>query len=193
MNEQERDWAGPFGDAYTQRCRVEWQNRVAFWQRMLSLTQARSALEVGCNSGWNMRCLREADPSIAMVGADVNAAALTEARNEGLEVIAMTAGEVGDKFPDTFDLVFTAGVLIHIPPESLTAAMLSIVRASTKHVLCVEYESDAEEEVTYRGHANRLWRRPYGMLYERMGLSLVASGHAGPGFDDCHYTLLRKL
>jgi hypothetical protein len=90
--------------------------------------------------------------------------------------------------------VFTAGVLIHVPPVDLPETLVSIVNASKRWVLAIEYEAASEEPVPYRGHEERLWRRPFGLQYEAMGLEVEDRGQLGPGdgFDFTTYWLLRK-
>lgn len=187
-------WAGEFGNEYTARNRVDWRRRIDFWGGVLYQTGARSAYEVGCNAGWNLTAIRTA-MSIAwpvgwpveVAGEDVNWEAVQQARVAGLNVDLPR--------PDIFpaDLIFTAGVLIHIAPDDLEATMRRIVDGSAQYVLAVEYEAETEEMVTYRGHENRLWRRDYGKLYQDMGLTLVRKWNAGEGFDDCTAWLLEKL
>jgi hypothetical protein len=127
-----------------------------------------------------------------MSGLDVNAQALAEALAAGLDVSEGRADQAVELFcRSAAELVVTSGVLIHIAPEDLTAAMQSIIDASSKYVLAVEYEADTAQEVEYRGYAGRLWKRPYGKLYEALGLSLVEFGPAA-GFDQCTYWLLEK-
>jgi pseudaminic acid biosynthesis-associated methylase len=194
MNPQEEFWAGAFGADYTARNRVEWKARRSFWDLMVEKTGARSILEVGCNAGWNLLALRDVDSSIKLRGVDLNPQAIKEARANGLDARELPATKVGECWPRRFDLVFTAGVLIHVAPDDLAAVMVSIVNASAKWVLAVEYEAAQAREIQYRGHAGKLWKQPFGLQYEAMGLELEASGElrAGDGFDDCTYWLLRK-
>jgi len=70
--------------------------------------------------------------------------------------------------------------------------MQKIVDQSYRYVLAVEYESEQEEEIEYRGHTGKLWRRPFGKLYEEMGLRLVGKIENAPGFDSCAAWLLEK-
>lgn len=191
---QEQFWRSDFGDAYTSRNRVDWRLRVPFWQAVLGKTEAQSVLEVGCNAGWNLRAMLEIDPGLSLCGVDVNKAALAEAGapGSGVDVVEMAAVDVGETWPGGFDLTFTAGVLIHIPPAQLQEAMTSIAAASRRWVLAVEYAADVEQEIEYRGHAERLWKRPFGDLYQSMGLRLVKQGDAGPGFDRCKFWLLER-
>lgn len=191
----EQWWAGSWGDEYLQRNRVNWRARCAFWDLILEKTQVRSVLEVGCNAGWNLMAIRAVDPSLKLRGVDVNEKALLEAKGEFLDVRCARALDVGAQWPGRFGLVFTAGVLIHVPPEDLPGTMQSIVQASNHFVVAVEYAADTCEEVEYRGHAGRLWKRPYGEIYEDMGLKIEAGGELGEGDGfgaGCTYWLMRK-
>jgi len=182
-------WAGDFGNSYTKRNRVDWQLRSLFWNHVICTTGVRSAYEIGCNCGWNLSAIKLRTPYVCVSGEDVNESALDQAYAAGLEVYHANAGHHA-----TAELVFTAGVLIHIPPEELKEMMLRIIDMSCDYVLAVEYAADKEEEVEYRGHAGKLWRRPFGKLYQEMGLELIEEGKVGAnqGFDDCTYWLLRK-
>lgn len=183
-------WSGTGGYEYTARNRVDWRQRRVFWSHMMHVTQARSVFEVGCNAGWNLSAIGSA---AVCAGCDVNEVAVDQALAAGLFVECGTAQKVLPKYP-TYDMVFTAGVLIHIPAKTLAQTMLAIVEASTQYVLAIEYAADAEEEVHYRGHDGLLWRRPYGRLYEDMGLKLRSTSRLNKeeGFDDCTYWLMEK-
>jgi hypothetical protein len=89
------------------------------------------------------------------------------------------------------ELVFTAGVLIHVPPAGLDAFMRAIVAASSQYVLAIEYAADVETEIEYRGQMGMLWKRPFGKLYQDLGLTLIETGEA-VGFDRCDYWLFQK-
>lgn len=192
MTETAQFWAGDFGKEYTDRNRVRWQDRIAFWRRIIESTQAQSVLDVGTNAGWNMLAIRDVDPEIIMSGVDVNQNAIAEAQGQGFDVLEGRADQIGELFgPNVCDLAVTSGVLIHIAPKDLQASMQAIVDASNRWVLAIEYESPQEKEITYRGNAGRLWSRPFGKLYEQMGLSLVEHGPA-EGFDQCNFWLLEK-
>lgn len=193
MTVQEDFWRGEFGASYTARNRVKWSQRVPFWQRTIESLPLwpHTILEVGCNAGWNLNAIRHCDPSIGLVGVDVCQTALNEAEKSGHEVYMMGADHIG-ALAETYDLVFTAGVLIHIPPEQISDVMDAIIAASNRHVLAIEYVAQTEEEIDYRGHAERLWRRPFGKLYEDKGLTLVETGDAGQGFDRCTYWMMVK-
>lgn len=191
MNEQEAWWSGDWGNSYTRRNRVEWEKRVPFWSQILDVTQAQSVLDVGCNAGWNMRAIKAANSEVRVFGIDVNSDAVGEARSAELDATVASITDTGMKWLNSYDLVVTAGVLIHISPEHLKGAMKNIVAASKRWVLAVEYDAPQEEQIVYRGNTERLWKRPFGKLYEALGLKVVAESEAS-GFDQCRAWLMVK-
>lgn len=192
MNQQEKMWAGDFGNQYIERNRLDWTKRVPFWRKIVKRTHPQSVLEVGCNIGSNLHALFACDVP-TLVGLDINHSAVQEAQAAGLHVIHGTP-ELCDSISSKFDLVFTAGVLIHVGPDKLEQTMNSIVAASYRYVLAIEYAAEHEQEVAYRGMKEALWKRPYGALYKAMGLRQAAHGQAthDDGFDACEYWLLEK-
>lgn len=189
MNAQEALWAGTFGDAYLKRNQVDWHLRRPFWQKIAKTTHARSALELGCNAGWNLRCLRGAGVH-SVAGIDINAAAVTQAREQGVFAVAGDARMAGWLGP-VFDLVLTCGMLIHVAPEDLQSTLGSALSATKQWFLAVEYESEEQEEIVYRGHKQALWKRPYGRLLDAFGVQVLQSGKLGAedGFDDVTWWL----
>lgn len=192
LTEQEHWWSSAEGLAYIARNKVDWRTRFGFWVDILNRTRPASVLEVGCNVGNNMLAIRSLNRQISLVGIDVNEAAIDEATMHGLTAELMSVNDVGPNWPEAFDLTFTAGVLIHIHPDHLSQAMDSIILASKRFVLAIEYESEHEVMISYRGSNDLLWKRPYGKLYQAKGLALLETGDAGPGFDRCVWHLLEK-
>lgn len=182
-------WKGSFGDEYTKRNRVDWIKRTPFWRDIIAATGAKTILEVGCNVGWNLSAIRTISPAYVMPwGVEINEAAAKQASNLGFIINERIV--VGTHY----DIVFTAGVLIHIEPQDLEKLMFDIIAVSDKYVLAVEYFAEKEEEVLYRGHSGKLWKRNYGKLYEERGLKLIDTGFLDEksGFDDCVYWLMEK-
>ena len=69
-------------------------------------------------------------------------------------------GEKPDRFRDReFDLTFTMGVLIHVPPDDLPRVMAEILRCSRRYILCGEYHAVEPTEVRYRGRSRALCAR----------------------------------
>lgn len=185
-------WTGQFGDAYTKRNKVDWKSRVPFWQRISDTIHCDQFLDVGTNMGWNLRALRHISDKFQMSGVDINHLAVMEAQ-EHFDVIEASARELVDNFgPKSSQCTITSGVLIHIPPSELQAVMRSIIEVTSDYIVCIEYEAPQEEMVPYRGHFDKLWKRPYGRLYEEMGCSIVEYGESAEGFDSCAWWILER-
>lgn len=163
----ERLWAGEFGDAYRERNADAGQGRQALWTELVGRLGPANALEVGCNIGGNLRWLTGLLGEQNCAAIDISEAALATVRERMPGVDARLAQARDLPFGDgSFDLVFTVGVLIHQPSESLRQVMSEVVRCSRRWVLCVEYADSREVEVPYRGERGALYRRDYGGLYE---------------------------
>jgi pseudaminic acid biosynthesis-associated methylase len=160
-------WSGEFGDDYVERNRAASEGRRPFWEHVLGKIDAASALEIGCNVGGNLRWLAELLGAENVAGVDVNEHALEVVRSEipGVDARVASARELPFA-DDSFDLVFTTGVLIHQSPEELPRVMDEIVRCSRRYVLCGEYRADEIEEVPYRGQRGALYKQDYGRLYQ---------------------------
>jgi pseudaminic acid biosynthesis-associated methylase len=154
-------------------------------------------LEVGCNVGGNLRWLAPALGPEHVYGVDINLAALEEIRRRlpGINTIVSPAREL--PFRDRwFDLVFTAGVLIHQPAATLPRVMSEVVRTARHYVLAIEYFAAETEEIAYRGQRGALFRRDYGRLYLEAfpELELRDHGRLGrdAGWDDVTWWLLER-
>jgi pseudaminic acid biosynthesis-associated methylase len=187
-------WSGKFGNDYLTRNRVNWRERVPFWESAIQFCTPATVFEFGCNAGWNLLAIQQVSHSIQVHGVDLNAKAVAEARGSGLQNVQPVGphGIAGLYDAGSMDLVFTCGVLIHVAPADLERTMRDLMDLSGRYVLAVEYhQEEGEAEVEYRGHKGALWKRNYGKLYQAMGLTLLAQGPA-QGFDDCEFYLLEK-
>ncbi len=203
--EQLKFWRGDFGNAYTERNSSEAAHlraRVTMWAPiMASLVGAppRTILEVGANIGNNLRALRQLT-NAEFFALEPNAKARGILVDEGV----VPAANVRDGFasaidlPDgTVDLAFTSGVLIHIHPDDLEASCREIYRVSQRYVVCVEYFADKPEEIEYRGHAERLFKRDFGGYWLDLfpDLQTVNYGFAWKrltGLDNLTWWVFRK-
>ena len=193
----ERLWADEFGDAYVQRNVAAGEGRDVFWRQLLERHEVRSVLEIGCNVGANLRWIDGLVPSRNVWGIDVNESALRTIRERlpGINAAWTPAREL--PFRDrAFDLVFTAGVLIHQPESTLPLVMSEAVRCSRRLVLALEYFAATATEVPYRGQEGALFKRDYGRLYRELfpELELLDSGELGQdeGWDDVTWWLFAR-
>lgn len=172
--EQLKFWRGTFGQGYIPRndaTAVNITSRIALWARIfqtLHPLEIKSLLEVGSNIGLNLRALRN------LIEADFYAIEPFEEAFKKLLADGVVANDKAyntsafdmDMFQDDqIDLVFTSCVLIHIAPEDLKKATDNVVRIARKYVVCIEYFSDKEEQIEYRGYKGFLFKRDFGGFY----------------------------
>lgn len=198
MNKQLEIWQGEFGKEYTDRNAVDWRLKFGAFHNMLSGLEIGSILEVGCNRGHNLIALSELfSTKTRLFGIEPNRHALDLARRCGSHVNVLAAEAQYVPFRETlFDLVFTAGVLIHIPLNDLPQVLREIHRASRKYILAIEYFAEEETTIHYRGHEDLLWKRDFRKHYQSMffDLELKRKGFWGmeDGFDRANWWLFEK-
>ena len=188
-------WAGSFGDAYLARNLAAGAGRGEFWDSLLQAFPVRSVLEVGCSGGANLQWIA-AKCEVAH-GVDVSRRALEVLSRAVPAAKGFLAEAQSLPFPGAaYDLVFTAGVLIHQPESSLVRVMSELVRVSCRYVLSLEYAAAETEPVPYRGQDDALFRRNYETLYREWfpQLRLVKRGFlpASSGWDDVTWWLFEK-
>lgn len=192
----EQLFAGEFGQAYTDRNHAVDPRKPAFFHELFRKHGIRRVLEGGCNVGLNLGDAAR-DPDLDVWGLDIQREALRRAALAMPEATFVQGSLFDLPFKDGwFDLAFTCGVLIHVPPEGLPQAMAELYRVSKRYVMCAEYHDEREVEVPYRGHTRALWRRNYAQTWLDAfpDLEIVDQGYKGPeeGWDRITWTLLRK-
>ena len=191
-------WAGEFGNSYTIRNLKAGKGRENFWNRIFSqLNIERNVLEVGCNVGLNLKWICKNISPQKIYGVDINIKALQHLHRELPGINALWSKAINLPFRrEGFDLVFTAGVLIHQPEDSLLLIMDEVVRCPRRYVLCIEYFAEECIEVPYRGQKNALFKRNYGRLYKQNFpmLNLIEQGQLSQdeGWDNVTYWLFKK-
>jgi pseudaminic acid biosynthesis-associated methylase len=160
----EQVWAGEFGDEWTQRNDGVGVHRAPLWNHVLERITPSRVLEVGCNVGANLAHMPQGTD---LYGVDINTTAIRELhhRMPAINSIVGAAHELPFR-DDWFDLVFTMGLLIHIPPDKLAAVTAEIVRCSSRYELCAEYCSEHPESKPYR-EAATIYKRDYGGVLPR--------------------------
>lgn len=138
--EQEHFWAGQFGDEYTRRNATPASQRRGFFESILRrAVGVTTVCELGANRGDNLAALCEIAPNLALTGVEVNEKAIQEMRAQVPQVTAVQSS-IQDFGPqETYDLVFTCGVLIHIPPDDSEPGL--------RPSFCTEWEVRPTERV----------------------------------------------
>lgn len=186
-------WRGPFGDSYHKRNVYKPDDVRPVFDKILNGIKVDSVLEVGCGQGHNLLAI----DAKFRYGIEPNKAARDEANDQDgiVYVFNSSADRISRHFSEnTFDLVLTCGLLIHIPPTDIETVVREIARVSSKYVLCIEYAAAEEEMVEYRGEKDILWRRPFGKLFQAWAdMELVDHDDADSNlYPGCSWWLLRK-
>jgi pseudaminic acid biosynthesis-associated methylase len=178
VSEQTKHWMGEFGKEYTDRNLLSPDELESVYKKRYGVTRTSlnhlfldgidpsiSVLEVGSNVGDQLLLLQEMGfKELHGVELQDYAAKLSRSRTRDIEVIRGTIFQI----PCTtagFELVFTSGLLIHIKPSDIAAAIREIYRCSRKYIWGFEYFADRYCEVTYRGHHDLLWKADFAGLY----------------------------
>jgi pseudaminic acid biosynthesis-associated methylase len=199
---QEVLWRGGFGDEYTVRnasAAMVRSNMSLFSQVLRRTPQVGSIVELGCNSGQNLKALHLLNPSIRLTAYEINRRAAQEAQALGIAKIhceSLLRLDLGSVAPS--DLAFTKGVLIHIQPDMLARAYEALYSLSSRYILVCEYYNPSPVTVPYRGTTEALFKRDFaGEMIDRFDVHLIDYGfvyHRDQFFplDDCTWFLLEK-
>ena len=197
MTKQLDAWEGEFGVAYTDQTELrDWRVRLPAFRQMLNGLTIQSALEVGCNRGHNLLTLVEVlGKGTEVVGVEPNEYTVELAKESGVR--ALKGNVFNLEFEDSrFDLVFTAGVLIHIALDDLPTAISEIYRVSKRYILAAEYFDENETQIHFLGRDDLLWKRDFLGHYQAQfpDLNLVQSGYWEKeyGFIRTNWWLLEK-
>lgn len=104
-----------------------------------------SLLEVGCNSGRNLRIAKNEISGIRCKGIDVNANAIAYAQKKSpdIEFVFADANNWAE-VEKSFDAILTMSVIDHIPDEAILSLAKNMVSTSKKIIVCVELWDGSE-------------------------------------------------
>lgn len=149
------------------------RRRLAGKRRFLAPRASRPRCELRARGRLQRRGEPSLDHRVGRAGprfrGHVNETALARLRVAQPHVNSVAATARSLPFRDRwFDLVFTTGVLIHVPPGTLSSVMGEVVRCSDRYVLCAEYFSEQPTTVPCRGQTQALFKRDFGALYQEL-------------------------
>lgn len=176
---EEKFWSSKFGKEYTARNTFNPKELDDLYVKNFGISRSRlnkeflgnlkinSVLEIGCNIG-NQLVLLQKQGLKNLYGIEIYPEAVEIAKKHTTSINIIQGSVLDLPFKDDFfDLVFTAGVLIHINPHDLKKAMSEICRVSRKYIWGYEYYAPKHIAIDYRGNKNRLWKGDFVNLYLR--------------------------
>ena len=199
-------WSGDFGNDYVTRNQATEefikQRKKAFsviFKHLAKTNAPASILEAGSNVGINIHALAKITDA-TLHAVEPNQEALNKLISSGIipPERALHGNLQSLPFDDgAIELVFTSGVLIHVPDDALDQAISEILRVSGRYVLTLEYFSPKAQTIPYHGHNDFLFKRDYGGLFLDAcpELEYVADGFFWKrvtGLDDLNWWLFRK-
>jgi spore coat polysaccharide biosynthesis protein SpsF len=196
--EQEKFWAGEFGNQYIERNK-DFTNNIPLFAHILSrTTKVSSALEFGASIGLNIKVIQLLIPKIELSAIEINETAVNKLKEiMGIKIYHQSILDFIPDYPR--DFVLTKGVLIHLSPEYLEKVYDLLYFSSKKYICIAEYYNPTPVAVEYRGHQNKLFKRDFAgeILEKYQDLKLIDYGfvyHRDSNFpqDDITWFLLQK-
>ena len=198
-SEQEKFWATTYAEDYIKKnSQFDHELGAEAWKEMLKKVQdgVDNYLEYGCNIGQIKLVLPDAKPSIIEISEP--AFGFVTARHDFEH--AYNGPILGSSFEkNSFNLVFTMGVLIHINPDQLLDHMKKMFGYSRKYILIGEYFNRTPTTIEYQGGKDKLFKRDFGKLFiENFKVKLLDYGflwghiYDSAGFDDVTWWLFEK-
>lgn len=178
ITKQTSIWSGEFGKNYTDRNPKSTEEMNALYQNNFGVTRTEmnqefigdlersmKILEVGANVGTQLQCLQEMGfKNLHGIELQGYAIQVAKQRTKNIRIVQGTAFDI--PFEDnSFDLVFTSGVLIHISPHDIETALKEIHRCTKTYIWGFEYFAQNYTEVHYRGNKDLLWKADFAKQY----------------------------
>jgi SAM-dependent methyltransferase len=140
-------------------------------------------LELGCGSGRNLHYLDRNHSGLELYGLDINRNAvaagrrnLGDARNPA-HLVVNSIYELNGLQDASFDVVFTSGVLMHVPHERVGGIVREMTRIARGAVVHFELHGPANDFDFHR------YPRDYAALYRELGLAEGAEYEVFPRSD----------
>lgn len=184
---QEKIWNGKFGKKYIQRNNDNKEFNKRYIKKFGTTKNKINKnfykyfkknfkfLEIGCNVGMQLKIINKSGFK-NLYGIDIQQRAINEARKnlKSNNFIKNKSNKIS--FPDnSFDVVLTNDVLIHMNKNILKSTIKEIYRVSKKFVWCFEYYSNSRKEIRYRGQKNLLWKDNFSKYFPKSKFKLIKS------------------
>jgi len=202
LNEQQIFWQKEYAKEYlTKNDNFDLEAGIKCWAKMLERAEpVESLLECGSNIGRNIGFLNYVLPLCKKSIIEISPEAYSIVTSRHHIDQSFNGPIVESSFAkESFDLVYTIGVLIHIHPDDLLANMKKMFEYSRKYILIGEYFNRTPTMIEYQGQKDRLFKSDFGKTFmENHKVKLVDYGflwghlYDNAGFDDITYWLFEK-
>lgn len=156
--------------------------------QQIKIIKPTSILEVGCGFGRNIDfLLKNKIKPIKFSGVDFSSSMVSLAKKNLPKSINLeNADATALPYKDSdFDLVFTHGLLMHLPPAKINKALSELVRVSKKNIIIIEEIRKSPGLIN-----NHTWSHDYQKHLENFPVKIIASSNK---FKDLICLNLKKL
>lgn len=131
-----------------------------------------SICEVGCNIGDNLTYIPD-DKKIYGIDNCKSAIDIGILRHPHIHFIEDDITNLKIKNVQ-YDIVFTRGVLIHIPNNKLLTAIDNVIKCAKKYIIHAEYFGNDGQMIDWKRGRDLLWYRDLKPIYIKKGFNVVA-------------------
>ena len=159
-----------------------------------------SIFEVGIMGGRNLSILQShLGPDIKFGGIDVSEGSVKFAKEHVPDADFAVSSVYDMNTSDKYDMVFTAGVMIHIPPDGIDIAIKKCIEKAKRYVIHLEglsndYIVKGPEELSPHKVGKKFqWRPNLVERYKTLGLNPVVKKvkHTNPARDLSHLIVVK--
>lgn|SRR5574337_185596 len=142
--------------------------------------QFNSIFEIGYFSGRNLKYIGDAYPEVSIGGLEINKKAVdfAKARLPKADLMHMNLHDMYN-IKSKYDVVFTSGVLIHVPPDEITNVALKCLDLSSGYVMHIETIGKSEVAAgpkhlnpTYKVSDQLQWNVDLISVYRNIGFNV---------------------
>jgi len=150
-----------------------WQRRIfpqhQWLLKIVKRKKPESILEAGCGFGRNLDWLiKQGIKPASLTGVDISSRLLAQARLPK-QVSLIQDNVLSLKFKDnSFALVFTHGLLMHLSPRQLPKALAELVRVSKKYLIMIEEIRTRPRQLNYF-----TWAHDYDKMIKTLPLKVL--------------------
>ncbi len=164
MTEQEDFWKGAFGDEYSKRNEVDVRvvaTNIAYFSKVFAHAgRINSLIEFGANIGLNLRAINALLPEAELTAIELNTSAAAKLKAWG-GCTVYEESILGFDSDLQWDMTLVKTLLIHINPDRLADVYKRLYERSSRFICICEYYNPTPLAISYRGHANKLFKRDF--------------------------------
>jgi len=188
LTREEGFWKYDLGDLCAEHNDRATEAQARWWGAVASRYQFATVLEVGCGPGANLTLLRQS--GVRVFGVDCNARALGRAQAHGHPVAQAFARALPFQTASV-DLVFTMGLLIHVPPRDRASVLREVRRVARRFVALVETYSPIDTVTDMHGLRDVWWSSDFHACYRQVDPDAILIAYAFLGDPLLHAYLYR--